>query len=138
MPNGVICGGAVDGSNQLGEIVTCHAMTTRPAGAGAPAIDAPAPNSRMAAKDQPSARRKRPCSSKIMRPLLPAFVAFYMRWRRSKVSESRPRPRGGPFGKPADQELDQRGYLRRSRPSGRRDDVEGDRRRRPVLHDRFE
>src|SRR6516164_1567964 len=37
MPNGVICGGAADGSNQLGAIVTCHAMATRPAGAGAPA-----------------------------------------------------------------------------------------------------
>ena len=33
MPNGVICGGAVDGSNQLGEIVTCHAITARPDGA---------------------------------------------------------------------------------------------------------
>ena len=32
MPNGVICGGAVEGSNQAGEIVTCHAMVTRPDG----------------------------------------------------------------------------------------------------------
>jgi len=38
MPNGVICGGAVDGSNQLGEIVTCHAMVTRPAGGAAAAV----------------------------------------------------------------------------------------------------
>src|SRR5581483_8795304 len=38
MPNGVICGGAVDGSNQLGERVTCHAMTARPDGAAAPAV----------------------------------------------------------------------------------------------------
>ena len=30
MPNGVICGGAVDGSNQLGEIVTCQAIVTLP------------------------------------------------------------------------------------------------------------
>src|ERR1043166_9461779 len=37
MPNGVICGGAVDGSNQLGGIVTCHAMAARPEGAGPPA-----------------------------------------------------------------------------------------------------
>ena len=28
----MICGGAVDGSNQLGAIVTCQAMTTWPAG----------------------------------------------------------------------------------------------------------
>src|SRR5581483_10204980 len=32
MPNGVICGGAVDGSNHAGEIVTCQAITTRPSG----------------------------------------------------------------------------------------------------------
>src|SRR5262252_262371 len=37
MPNGVICGGAVDGSNQLGAIVTCQAMARRPDGAGPPA-----------------------------------------------------------------------------------------------------
>src|SRR5580765_1647140 len=35
MPKGVICGGAVDGSNQLGEIVTCHAITARPDGSAA-------------------------------------------------------------------------------------------------------
>ena len=34
MPNGVICGGAVEGSNQLGAMVTCQPMTTSP-GAGA-------------------------------------------------------------------------------------------------------
>src|SRR5688572_32775648 len=32
MPNGVICGGALEGSNHAGEIVTCHAMTALPAG----------------------------------------------------------------------------------------------------------
>ncbi len=37
IPKGVICGGAVDGSNQLGAIVTCHAMTASPAGAAWPA-----------------------------------------------------------------------------------------------------
>ncbi len=39
MPNGVIWAGAVDGSNQLGAIVTCQAMTARPAGAGSAAGD---------------------------------------------------------------------------------------------------
>src|SRR5260370_1220296 len=34
MPKGVICGGAVEGSNQAGEIVTCQACTICPAGAG--------------------------------------------------------------------------------------------------------
>src|SRR5206468_11607723 len=33
IPNGVICAGAVDGSNQVGAIVTCHATTASPAGA---------------------------------------------------------------------------------------------------------
>src|SRR5688500_11488023 len=33
MPNGVICGGAVEGSNQLGAIVTCQATTACPDGA---------------------------------------------------------------------------------------------------------
>src|SRR5688572_24213546 len=33
MPKGVICGGAVEGSNQLGAMVTCQAMVASPAGA---------------------------------------------------------------------------------------------------------
>src|ERR1051326_4423603 len=36
MPKGVICGGASEGSNHAGEIVTCQAMTICPAGAPAP------------------------------------------------------------------------------------------------------
>src|SRR6267154_4416964 len=43
MPNGVICGGAVDGSNQLGEIVTCHAIATLPDGPATAAVEAIAP-----------------------------------------------------------------------------------------------
>src|SRR6516225_4114105 len=49
MPNGVICGGAVDGSNQLGGMVTCQAMTARPDGAGAPAVARPTPRATTAA-----------------------------------------------------------------------------------------
>src|ERR1700728_1263841 len=37
MPNGVICGGAVDGSNQDGAIVTYQAMTILPDGSGSAA-----------------------------------------------------------------------------------------------------
>src|SRR6516164_2163671 len=60
MPNGVICGGAVDGSNQLGGMVTCHAMTARPDGAGAPAVARPAPRAtRAAISNQAKARRRR-------------------------------------------------------------------------------
>ena len=40
MPNGVICGGAVEGSNQLGAIVTCQAITARPEGARCSAVAA--------------------------------------------------------------------------------------------------
>src|SRR5437899_8883220 len=36
MPNGVICGGAVDGSNHVGASVTCQAITASP-GWAAPA-----------------------------------------------------------------------------------------------------
>src|SRR5215470_11860729 len=36
MPNGVICGGAVDGSNQLGAMVMGQAITASPAGAISP------------------------------------------------------------------------------------------------------
>jgi hypothetical protein len=57
MPNGVICGGAVDGSNQLGAIVTCHAMATRPDGAGAPAPARFAPNATMAASSSQAKAR---------------------------------------------------------------------------------
>src|SRR5262245_10624011 len=49
MPNGVICGGAVDGSNQLGAIVACHAMTARPDGAGSAAPTQIAPSTVVAA-----------------------------------------------------------------------------------------
>src|SRR4051794_13974233 len=50
MPNGVICGGAVDGSNQLGEIVTCQAMVTRPDGSALPAVAPIAPKAATASR----------------------------------------------------------------------------------------
>src|ERR1043166_7679655 len=49
MPNGVICGGAVEGSNQLGASVTCQAMAKRPDGAGEPAPARFAPSASSAA-----------------------------------------------------------------------------------------
>src|SRR6201993_3167919 len=100
MPNGVICGGAVDGSNQPGEIVTCQAMTTRPAGAGAATIDGPAPNSAMAINSEPSARRRRPRHELIGTPSQPSLHYIWT---------SGLRPGSGAFGEPADQKLDQRG-----------------------------
>src|SRR5215469_9519977 len=53
MPNGVICGGAVDGSNQLGAIVTCQAMTACPDGAGSPAHAELPVSQRIAASNRP-------------------------------------------------------------------------------------
>ena len=50
MPKGVIWGGALDGSNQVGAIVTCQAMIASPAGP----VWAAAP--RTAAGDSPAAR----------------------------------------------------------------------------------
>src|SRR6516164_9444135 len=66
MPKGVICGGAVDGSNQLGAIVTCQAMTAWPDGAGSPARDGPATDRNSAASSKPmKARRKRWTENRI-------------------------------------------------------------------------
>src|SRR6266700_1820891 len=68
MPNGVICGGAVDGSNQLGDIVTCHAMATRPDGTGPAAIDAVAPKTSTVTASEPmNARRSDKPLKEIMR-----------------------------------------------------------------------
>jgi hypothetical protein len=39
MPKGVICGGAVEGSNQAGAIVTCQAITALPFGSGPEAAE---------------------------------------------------------------------------------------------------
>src|SRR5215831_12784365 len=44
MPNGVICGGAVDGSNQLGAMVMGQAITASPAGDGWPVTARAAPS----------------------------------------------------------------------------------------------
>src|SRR5438309_10737178 len=130
MPNGVICGGAVDGSNQLGEIVTCQAMTTRPAGAGASAFDRLAPNSTMAIKSEPSTGCKRRSRYKIIR------VSSQLSLHSTPTLGLR--PRSGAVGEPADQKLDQRGDFRRSGSAGRHYDVECDRGRRPIAHHRFE
>src|SRR5206468_13102475 len=57
MPNGVICGGAVEGSNQLGAIVTCQAMTASPAGAGWPPTPWATPRVTTAPKTSGTIRR---------------------------------------------------------------------------------
>src|SRR5256885_12758996 len=69
MPKGVICAGAVEGSNQLGAIVTCHAMTARPAGAGPSAAEAAPAETRPAANSEAknAGRQRRPCN-RVMRP----------------------------------------------------------------------
>jgi hypothetical protein len=67
MPNGVICGGAADGSSQLGAIVTCQAITICPDGSFAPAAPiAPPPTASSPAISEPRiARRERRALNKI-------------------------------------------------------------------------
>src|SRR6266852_5073005 len=69
MPNGVICGGALDGSNQAGEIVTCHAMTARPDGSAA--TDCAPLTAKSARNSEPSnpSRERRICNG-VMKPPL--------------------------------------------------------------------
>src|SRR5258708_4548068 len=70
MPKGVICGGAVDGSNQLGEIVTNHAMMARPDGAGAAAMEAEATRPTAATtSDRMNAQCTRKTWNDVMRTL---------------------------------------------------------------------
>src|SRR6201987_4700689 len=72
MPKGVICGGAVEGSNQLGEIVTCQAMTTCPDGSGPAAVTERAvPHTKTAIKSEPvNAKRERSFSNRTTRSFL--------------------------------------------------------------------
>src|SRR5712692_2396555 len=72
MPNGVICGGAVDGSNHAGEIVTCHAMTALPADALSAVAGAAAPSATRPNANRPSnpGRSQRICKGVIPSPLL--------------------------------------------------------------------
>jgi hypothetical protein len=71
MPKGVICGGAVDGSNQLGAIVTCQAMTACPDGAGSPARAGVTVSARTAATSTPNnAGRQCRGSNEIIRASL--------------------------------------------------------------------
>src|SRR5215831_19179039 len=103
MPNGVICGGAVDGSNQLGAMVTCHAMTARPDGAGGPAVAGVAARATTATSSkQVSTRRKPRTWNDVMSTLRVAMVVGPER-SREDGSRLRPRrPRTQPRGKPSE------------------------------------
>src|SRR5215475_14500665 len=118
MPNGVICGGAVDGSNQLGEIVTCQAMTARPAGVGAAAIDGLAPNRAMAVKRQPIARRDCRCTENIIRHYSQFSLHSTRQRPDRKYSRSEFRSGCRALRERANRKLDEGGDLRRSRASG--------------------
>src|SRR5215472_11962799 len=89
MPKGVICGGAVDGSNQLGAIVTCQAMTARPDGAGAASLNSVAPKTSIAASSRLKARRQGTLCVEIIRltselgsafPIVRLFRPRRQRW----------------------------------------------------------
>src|SRR5262249_30671346 len=74
MPNGVICGGAVDGSNQLGAMVTCHAMTARPAGTAAAAAAGVAARATTATSNRRVNVRRKPTWNDVMSTLRVAMV----------------------------------------------------------------
>src|ERR1044071_9105448 len=59
MPKGVICAGALDGSNQAGAIVTCQAMTARPVGAGPSAAEAAVAKAKIPSDSRTAATRRR-------------------------------------------------------------------------------
>ena len=72
MPKGVICGGAVDGSNQLGEMVTCQAITARPDGAASAGVGIAAQRVATAiGSNAANARRKRKAWHEVIRDLQP-------------------------------------------------------------------
>src|SRR5438309_503683 len=68
MPNGVICGGAVEGSNQLGAIVTCQAMVAWPAGACAAALGVAPKTTTATSSDRVTGRRQGRIQSGAMTP----------------------------------------------------------------------
>src|ERR1051326_5867917 len=77
MPKGVICAGALDGSNQAGAIVTCQAMTARPLGAGPPAAEAAVATAKIPSDSRTAATRRRSPNTVIQ--LLPLDRCFCQR-----------------------------------------------------------
>src|SRR3981081_4291918 len=75
MPKGVICAGALDGSNQAGAIVTCQAMTARPFGAGPPAATAAVAQAKIPSDSRTAAMQRRSPSDVIR--LLPIGRCFF-------------------------------------------------------------
>src|SRR5438045_5026862 len=74
MPKGVICAGALDGSNQAGAIATCQAMTARPFGAGPSAANAAVAQAKIPSDSRPATTRRRSPSDVIR--LLPIGRCF--------------------------------------------------------------
>src|SRR5262245_40051459 len=95
MPNGVICGGAVDGSNQLGAMVTCHAVTARPAGtAAAAAVAGVAASATTATSNKRVNARLKPRSwNDVMSTLRVAMVVGPERSREDELRLLRRHPR---------------------------------------------
>src|SRR5215472_6100709 len=90
MPNGVICGGAGDGSNQLGEIVTCHAITALPLGCGWSASGCTEPRTSAASTSTADNSRRR--MTELMSP--PFEVYCLMLIARCLLRRQRRRRRG--------------------------------------------
>src|SRR5260221_14593579 len=77
MPNGVIWGGAVEGSNQLGAMVTCHAIAASPEGPAALAGAAPRANATTTNRNARGVRQRRIC--RVFMPD-PSWVMGVERW----------------------------------------------------------
>src|SRR5215813_2092469 len=84
MPNGVICAGAVEGSNQLGAIVTCQAMTDSPVWASARPARTTGSNA-TARMNETMCRAARAIASSVVVGLSPA----------GRCAKHRPEPAGG-------------------------------------------
>src|SRR5437868_14764333 len=74
MPKGVICAGALAGSNQGDAMVTCKAMTARPFGAGPSAANAAVAQAKIPSDSRTATTRRR--SPSIVIRLLPIGRCF--------------------------------------------------------------
>src|SRR5215470_3653535 len=90
MPNGVIWGGAVDGSNQLGAMVTCQAMVTWPEGC-CEAAGTVATRTATAVRSERTIERRQGRIADWITMFLPCVTAAYRwprEWRRRPLASS--------------------------------------------------
>src|SRR5262249_32028162 len=94
---------AVDGSNQLGAMVTCHAMTARPDGAGGPAVAGVAAGGATPASSKKGGTRRQARAREDAMRTPPGAKGVGPERSREDGSRLRPRrPRTQPRGKPSE------------------------------------